>query len=247
MTRGNAWGHGETRWTSVLKHPKGQSIRSLIVDDDKAIGDVLKELVSGEQISAHVLTDGLEGVQYVKKQPVDIVITDLMLPGLGGLEVLRQAKVTNPDVVVIIITGHASLESAMEAVREGAYDYIKKPFKLEEMGIAFNNAVERVHLVRENRGLLQALKDAHGQLGVISKERGKPNQKEESSHRKIGHLNFFSTHLPSLAFLGDGGTKHRNVVEELQRLSGLRKEGLLTEREFQQLKTHLIKAVEIYE
>ena len=247
MTKGIDLGHGETRWTSVLEHPKGQSIRSLIVDDDKAIGDVLKELVSGEQTSVHVLTDGFEAVQFVKKQPVDIVITDLMLPGMGGLEVLRQAKVTNPDVVVIIITGHASLETAMEAVREGAYDYIKKPFKLEEMGIAFNNAVERVHLVRENRELLQALKDAHGQLGVINKEKNKSNQEEGPSRRKIGHLNFFSTHLPSLAFLGDAGTKQRNVVQELQSLSGLRKEGLLTEVEFQQLKAHLIKAVEIHE
>jgi DNA-binding response OmpR family regulator len=231
----------------VLKHLEGQSIRSLIVDDDKAIGDVLKELVSGEHTSVDVLTDGFEAVQFVKRQPVDIVITDLMLPGIGGLEVLRQAKVTNPHVVVIIITGHASLETAMEAIREGAYDYIKKPFKLEEMGIAFNNAVERVHLVRENRELLQALKDANGQLGVIKKEKDKSNQKDGPSPKKIGHLNFFSTNLPSLAFLGKSEIRQRNFVQELQSLSGLRKEGLLTEGEFKALKAHLIKAMEIHE
>jgi DNA-binding NtrC family response regulator len=130
---------------------EGQSIRSVIVDDDKTIGEILKELVSREHTSVDVFSDGFEAIQFVKRQPVDIVITDLIMPGIGGLEVLRQAKITNPDVIVIIITGHASLETAMEAVREGAYDYIKKPFKLEEMGIAFNNALERVQLVRENK------------------------------------------------------------------------------------------------
>ena len=231
----------------MLKHLEGQSIRSLIVDDDKAIGDVLKELVSGGHTSVDVLTDGFEAVQFVKKQPVDIVITDLMLPGIGGLEVLRQAKVTNPHVVVIIITGHASLETAMEAVREGAYDYIKKPFKLEEMGIAFNNAVERVHLVRENRKLLQALKDAHDQLVVIKREENKSNQKESPCPRKIGHLNFFSTNLPSLAFLEGSKINERNFLEELKNISGLKKEGLLTEGEFKALKAHLIKAMEIHD
>ncbi len=226
---------------------EGQSIRSLIVDDDKAIGEVLKELVSGEHTSVDVLTDGFEAVQFVKKQPVDIVITDLMLPGVGGLEVLRQAKVTNPHVVVIIITGHASLETAMEAVREGAYDYIKKPFKLEEMGIAFNNAVERVHLVRENKRLLGALKTANDQLGIVKKEKNKSRQEEGPSPRKIGHLNFFSSNLPSLGFLEGPEIDERNFVKDLQSLSGLRKEGLLTEGEFKALKAHLMKAMATHE
>jgi len=226
---------------------ESQSIRSLIVDDDKAIGDVLKELISREHTSVDVFSDGVEAIQFVKKQPVDIVITDLMMPGIGGLEVLRQAKLTNPHVVVIIITGHASLETAVEAVREGAYDYIKKPFKLEEIGISFNNAVERVHLVRENRKLLQALKDAHDQLGIIKKEKNRAHQKDRPAQKRIGHLNFFSTNLPGLAFLEEGEIDQRNFAKELQSLSGLRKEGLLTEGEFKTIKAHLMKTMEIHE
>jgi DNA-binding response OmpR family regulator len=226
---------------------EGQSIRSLIVDDDKAIGDVLKELVSRECASVDVFSDGFEAIEFVKRQPVDIVITDLIMPGIGGLEVLRQAKITSPDVIVIIITGHASLETAMEAVREGAYDYIKKPFKLEEMGITFKNAVERVQLVRENKELLRALKDAHDQLGVLKKQESKPNQKERPRPRKIGHLNFFSTNLPGLAFLEGSKINERNFLEELKNISGLKKEGLLTEGEFKALKAHLIKAMEIHD
>jgi DNA-binding response OmpR family regulator len=226
---------------------QGQSIRSLIVDDDKAIGDVLKELVSREYTLVDVFSDGFDAVEFVKKQLVDIVITDLMMPGVGGLEVLRQAKITNPDVIVIIITGHASIETAMEAVREGAYDYIKKPFKLEEMGITFNNAVERVQLVRENKQLLQALKDAHDQLEVIKKAENTSNQKDGPCPRRISHLNFFSTNLPSLAFLEQSKINERNFLEELKNISGLKKEGLLTEGEFKALKAHLIRAMEIHE
>ena len=80
------------------------------------------------------------------------------------MEVLRQAKAMNPDVVVIIITGHGSLETAIEAIHEGAYEYIKKPFKLQEMEIVFNNAVEKVNLIRKNNQLLQDLKEAYDQL-----------------------------------------------------------------------------------
>jgi len=231
----------------MLEEKEHQSIRSIIVDDDKTIGEILKELVSSEYTSVDVFSDGFEAIEFVKSQPVDIVITDLIMPGIGGLEVLRQAKITNPDVIVIIITGHASLETAMEAVREGAYDYIKKPFKLEEMGIAFNNAVERVHLARENKQLLQAVKDAHDQLGVIKKEESKSNQKDGHCPRKIGHLNFFSTNLPSLAFLEGSKINERNFLEELKNISGLKKEGLLTEAEFKALKAHLIKAMEIHD
>jgi DNA-binding NtrC family response regulator len=226
---------------------ESQPIRSLIVDDDKAIGDVLKELISREHTSVDVFSDGVEAIQFVKKQPVDIVITDLMMPGIGGLEVLRQAKITNPHVVVIIITGHASLETAVEAVREGAYDYIKKPFKLEEIGISFNNAVERVHLVRENRKLLQALKDAHDQLGIIKKEKNRAHQNDRPAQKSIGHLNFFSTNLPGLAFLEESEIDQRNFAKELQSLSRLRKEGLLTEGEFKTIKAHLMKTMEIHE
>ncbi len=226
---------------------EGQSIRSVIVDDDKTIGEILKELVSRESTSVDVFSDGFKAIEFVKRQPVDIVITDLIMPGIGGLEVLRQAKITNPDVIVIIITGHASLETAMEAVREGAYDYIKKPFKLEEMGITFNNAMERVKLVRENKQLLQALKDAHDQLGVIKKEENTSNQKDGPCPRKISHLNFFSTNLPSLAFLEGPKINERNFLEELKNISGLKKEGLLTEREFKAVKAHLIKAMEIHD
>ncbi len=223
-----------------------QSIRSVIVDDDKAIGEVLKELISKGEVSVEVFGDGLEATEYFRKQPVDIVITDLMMPRVGGLEVLRHAKASNPDVIVIIITGHASLETAIEAVREGAYDYIRKPFNLQEMGIAFDNAVEKVHLVRENRKLLRELNEAYDQLVTVKKEKREFKDEHKTLEERIARLNFFSDSIPSLQFLNNCTTGQRDRLEELHRLSALKKEGLLTEREFKALKAHLIKGLQAH-
>ena len=220
---------------------EGQSIRSVVVDDDKAIGEVLKELVSGEHISVKVFNDGHEAIAFIKKQPVDIVITDLIMPKVGGLEVLDVAKRLNPDAVVIIVTGHASLETAIEAVRKGAYDYIKKPFKLQEMEIAFNNAVEKVCLIRKNRQLLQDLKDAYDQLLAIKKENNECKDEHGIKQRKIACLNFFSSNLPSLEFFHKANTHQQMFFEELERISRLKKDGLLSDTEFKALKAHMIK------
>lgn len=228
---------------------KDQSIRSVIADDDKTIGEILKELISRDSISVEVFSDGLDAIKFIKKQPVDIIITDLMMPRVGGLEVLRQARITNPDVIVIIITGHASLETAIEAVREGAYDYIKKPFKLQEMEIVFNNAVDKVKLVRENRKLLQELKDAYDQLVAIKIKKKNNGFKDEYEikQKKIARLNFFSSSIPILQFLDKSKIDQRNFFVELQNISRLKKDGLLTDTEFKALKAHLIKTMETHE
>ncbi len=220
---------------------EAQSIRSLVVDDDKAIGEILKELILRDYNLVEVFSDGFEAIEFIRKQPVDIVITDLMMPRVGGLEVLHQAKITNPDVVVIIITGYASLDTAIEAVREGAYDYIKKPFKLQEMGIAFDNAVERVNLMRENRQLLQELKDSYDQLVAIKKERNECDDEDEEKRHRIARLNFFSDNLPGLHFFHNQQTDESNYFEQLHNIARLKKSGLLSEGEFTAFKAYLIK------
>ncbi len=230
-----------------MKKLKDQFIRSVIVDDDKAVGELLKDLVSREDTSVEVFGDGLEAVEFMKTTNVDIIITDLMMPRVGGLEVLRQAKTTNPDSIVIIITGHASLETAIEAVREGAYDYIRKPFKLQEMKIAFDNAVERVCLVRENRKLLQELKDAYDQLIVIKKQKKEFEDEHKTMQEKIAHLNFFSNSMPSLQIVNRSAANPRNFFEELRDLSSLRQKGLVTEKEFKGFKAQLMKTMDAHE
>jgi len=227
----------------VAKIIEHRPIQSLIVDDDRSIGEILKELVSRSGVSVEAFGDGQDAIEFIKRQPVDIVITDLMMPKVGGLEILHFAKNTNPDSVVIIITGYASLETAIEAVREGAYDYIKKPFKLQEVEIAFNNAVERIELVRRNRELLLELKDAYDQLVTLKKVGNKVKDEDEPESHKIAYLNFFSNALPSLEFLHKARKEQQGLFERLENISQLKKDGLLTEAEFKKLKRHVIKCV----
>ena len=219
----------------------------MIVDDDRTIGDVLKDLISRKHISVKVFDDSLEAIKSITKEAVDVVITDLMMPKISGLEVLRQAKVMNPDVVVIIITGHGSLETAIEAIREGAYDYIKKPFKLQEMEIVFKNAVEKVELTREKTQLLKELKEAYDQLLAIKKERDGGYHVQKIQQDRIARLNFFSSDRPGLHLMRSAPSSEPNYFEQLQNISMLKRDGLLTESEFKTLKAHLMKGLKSHE
>ncbi len=225
---------------------ENQLIQSLIVDDDKFVGEILKELVEGEHVAVEVRNDGGEAIEFIKKRPVDIVITDLMMPKVGGLEVLSLAKRMNPDSVVIIITGHGSLETAIEAVREGAYDYIKKPFKLDEIRVSFNNAVEKIRLVRKNKELLEELKETCDQLVAMKKRYLACKEGDKPKQITSARLNFHSANLPSLEFLHEADEGRQKLFERLNHISQLKKDGLLTEKEFTALKTQIIKGVEMY-
>ena len=111
----------------------------LIVDDDKTILSALKTVLDREN-NVTICNDGKKAIQLCRNKKFDLIITDLMMPGANGLEVLTESRKIDPDSLVILITGFASLETAVQAIREGAYDYITKPFKLEEIKIIVNNA-----------------------------------------------------------------------------------------------------------
>ncbi len=161
--------------------PKVLSLRTLIVDDDKRLLSVLKSLLSEE---GHVVTtfiDGQEAIDACKNTPFDLVISDLMLPGASGIEVLKACRHSHPSTLVVLITGFASLETAIEAIREGAYDYITKPFKMEEMKIVVKNAAEQIRLIRENKRLIQELQDAYEQIRIVKKIMGAaPGEEHEA-------------------------------------------------------------------
>ncbi len=212
-----------------------QQIKILIVDDEKAVADVLKDCLSDKGRSVDVCHDGLEGINHIQNNLYDLIIVDLMMPKVGGLDVLKYAKKANPDVLVIIITGYASLETAIMAVKEGAYDYIRKPCKLEEIRIAVNNATDKIKLFRENRGLLKEIKDAYHELMLL--------KKEKKVDKKISSINFFSSNMPSLHYLYNNNSSSNNTVDKLQALSSLKESGSLTESEFKTFKRNLLKMI----
>jgi len=216
----------------------GLQTKILIVDDDKIIADMLKDLLSDRERSVDVCYDGLASVESIQKNFYDLIIVDLVMPRVGGLDVLKYAKKINPDVIVIIITGYASIETAIMAIKEGAYDYIRKPCKLEEIKIVVENAVDKIKLNRENRELLRKLQDAYHELMVLKEEK-----EEKDEGKKIASINFFSSNMAGLHYLYDNDSPPNNYVDKLQALSSLKENGMLTESEFKVFKGHLLKMV----
>ncbi len=122
----------------------------LIVDDERSMQDVLSIMLKRAGYGVTVASDGEEAIGHVTKEIFDLVITDLKMPKVGGLEVLRAVKEVSPDTVVLVITAFASTESAVEAMKLGAYDYLTKPFQIDEVQLIIRNALEKRRLTTEN-------------------------------------------------------------------------------------------------
>ncbi|WP_121355464.1 sigma-54-dependent transcriptional regulator [Flavisolibacter nicotianae] len=125
----------------------------LIIDDEKAIRKTLTEILSFEGYKIEEAADGEEGLRKFKEKTFDAVLCDIKMPKIDGLEFLQKAVESNPDVPIIIISGHGNIETAVEAVKKGAYDFIQKPPDLNRLLITIRNAMERNTLVSETKRL----------------------------------------------------------------------------------------------
>nr|MBC8359972.1 sigma-54-dependent Fis family transcriptional regulator [Candidatus Desulfatibia profunda] len=212
-----------------------QNIKILIVDDDKNIAEILVDIVSAKGRVVDVCHNGVDAVESIRNNLYDLIMVDLVMPKMGGLDVLKYAKTANPDVLVIIITGYASLETAVTAIKEGAYDYITKPCKLEEIRMVVENAIDKIRLNRENRELLEKLQEAYHELMALKESKGEDD--------KITKINFFSANMPNLHYLYNRSSPPGNYIDKLQALSSLRESGTLTESEFKAFKNYLLKTI----
>ncbi|MBI5419474.1 MAG: response regulator [Deltaproteobacteria bacterium] len=131
----------------------------LIVDDDEVICEVLSAYLRPKGYRIRVAHTGAAASEALRSAIPDVVILDLRLPDMPGQEILRRIRERQLECEVIIITGFASLDSALEAIKSGAFDYIVKPFKLGEIEISVRNAVDRIRLRRQNRLLTEKVKE----------------------------------------------------------------------------------------
>ncbi|MDQ6891013.1 MAG: response regulator, partial [Bacteroidota bacterium] len=125
----------------------------LIIDDEKSIRKTLTEILSYEGYKIDEAGDGEEGLKKFKEKTYDLVLCDIKMPKIDGIEFLEKAKQINPDVPIIVISGHGNIETAVEAVKKGAYDYISKPPDLNRMLITLRNAMDKTNLVAETKVL----------------------------------------------------------------------------------------------
>ena len=134
--------------------------RILVVDDEKQAADMLVDYLSNLGYQTVAAYDGREALSKFEQGDFQLIITDLKMPEMDGMELLEAAKSLDKRVVVVVITGYGTIESAVEAIKKGAYDFIPKPFKMEELEIIVNRALERHALSRDLgvfRGLTLAL------------------------------------------------------------------------------------------
>ncbi len=131
-------------------HRGAEDIRLLIVDDDLRMCQLIEELIDRRGLSVSAFTDSTMALEAIKEAPPDILITDLKMPDIGGMELLKVARSLNNNMTVIVITGYGTVNSAVEAMKLGAYDYIEKPFEPDKFMLILGRAVEHVRLLREN-------------------------------------------------------------------------------------------------
>ena len=142
-----------------------QTERILVVDDEDTVRNVLYQVLSDDGHAVEAAASGEQALGIMDKESFALVITDIKMPGMTGLELLEKIKARYPDTQVIIITSHASLETAVSAIRHGAYDYLFKPFEdLDLISAAARRALEMVILTRENRRLMESLEKKNVQL-----------------------------------------------------------------------------------
>ncbi len=139
----------------------------IILDDEKAMRDFLKIMLVKEGYRVKAMASGAKALEYCRANPFDLVITDVKMPAMGGVEFLKALREFNTEVPVIMVTAYASVETAIEAMKAGAYDYFTKPFNVEEIKLNIRKALNFKELKRENSLLKKDLKSRYGFANLI--------------------------------------------------------------------------------
>jgi two-component system response regulator HydG len=139
----------------------------LVVDDEPELSRALSKLLTRN--GYHVLTagNGEEGLAILRREEIHLVLSDLQMPRMGGMDLLKAAQVVAPDTEFVIITGHGTIETAVDAIRTGAYDFIEKPFSINTTLKVVRKALEKQHLIAENRDLRKRLEEMQGVNEII--------------------------------------------------------------------------------
>ena len=188
----------------------------LVIDDEEILQDVLTSLLQKEGFTTFSATTGQEGLDTLAKEEIDLVLLDLMLPDLSGAEVLKKIRATDPEQVVVVITAFSSIEGAIEAMRQGAFHYIPKPFKNEEVLLTIRQGLERRRLASENRMLKAELKQRFGFDNIIGKS--KPMQ------QTFDLIELAAPAKSNILILGESGTG-KELVSKAIHLHSRRADG----------------------
>jgi DNA-binding NtrC family response regulator len=139
----------------------------LVIDDEEIMREILETLLTREGYQVRLASTAAEGLDLARSMPFDAAIVDVMMPGMDGVTALDEIRKIDDDLPVLMITAYASVENAIAAMKRGAYDYISKPFKNDEVLVVLRNALAQRRLVAENRALRQNLQAHANHFGEI--------------------------------------------------------------------------------
>lgn len=142
----------------------------LVIDDERSIRNTLKDILEYEKYKVDVAEDGMKGLEKVKGAEYDIILCDIKMPGMDGIEVLQKLTEQTPDTPVVMISGHGNIDTAVESIKKGAFDYIEKPLDLNRLLITIRNAMDKSSLVTETKNLKKKVNKKYeiiGESGAI--------------------------------------------------------------------------------
>ena len=186
-------------------------MRILIVDDEEVLRDVLDAVLRREGFEIIPAASGEEALSILDNQDVDLAILDIMLPGISGIDTLRAIRISNPSLPVIVITAFSSIDGAIEAMKHGAYHYIPKPFKNEEVVITVNKALEQRRLTHENERLRAELTEKFSFSNIIGKS--------ETMRKVFDLIRLAAPSRSNILIQGESGTGKELVAKAVHHAS----------------------------
>ena len=181
--------------------------RILVIDDDRGHAEATAESLERSGYSCVIATTGSDGAQKIETEPFDLVITDLVMRDFNGIEIVRRARAKSPDLEVIVMTGYPSYETAVEALDEGAYDYLDKPVDLNVLRAKVRKVLEKQKLVRSNIELRRQLDKKYGFEGILGQT--------EKMQRVFDTLQQVSRSNATVLILGESGTGKELVARAI--------------------------------
>jgi DNA-binding NtrC family response regulator len=182
-------------------------INLLIVDDERAIRDVCREVAQSLGFNTSVAESAEHAYRLLDSQNIDVLLLDLKLPGANGLEALRQIRERRPDAAVVVVTGYGTVQSAVHAMKNGAYDFVTKPFSMDELKMLLQRVAGHLKLKTENRILREKIKSKHGFGSMVGRA-----PEMEKLYRIIAKA-AYSNH--PVLILGENGTGKEIVARSI--------------------------------
>ncbi|MCD6570115.1 MAG: response regulator [Deltaproteobacteria bacterium] len=199
--------------------------RAAIVDDDNAVLDLIEQILKEEGLKVVREHQAETLLEILPEKKVDLIISDLVLPGISGLDLLQELHIRGYDIPFVLITGYASLDSAIKAINRGAFYYIKKPFNIDEIRFVISR-------LRQRQGLLEEIHHLKEEIELLKK-------------RLEGEKENYTSKMPthSLDHFLRGRYELEKVFSAIEHLGRLKAEGLITDDEFGEYKGRLLKRI----